>query len=119
MSSASQRHKLATRGYDSLGNVKGILRCFDNWGTDSDFAKVVVEGRWDGGTTGTVVTNIGASDVTSNYTPGGAEDAVAAAAGLAAVINGQTDHTATSVENVVLITKTTAGTVEVVSSSIA
>lgn len=115
---ASQRHKLAIRGVDAAGNRQGILRCPDNWGTDTDTAKIIVEGMWDATETANVTTDIGGGNVASAYTPSGAESINAAATGLAAVINGKADHTATATENVVYITKSTAGTVEVVSSSV-
>ena len=60
-------------------------------------------------------TNIGASNVESVYSPSADITAVAAATGLAAIINGKADHTATGAENTVRITKTTSGTVKVVS----
>lgn len=119
MANASQRHKLETRGYNSLGERKGKLIVNDEWGSNTDSAKIIVEGLWDANSTATVNTNIGAADVPSVYTPAGAEDAVAAAAGLAAVINGKADHTATSTENIVYVTKTTAGTVHVVNYVVA
>lgn len=119
MANASQRHKLETRGYNSLGERKGKLVVNDEWGSDTNPAKIIVEGLWDANSTATVNTNIGAANVESVYTPSGAEDAVAAATGLAAVINGKADHTASATENVISVTKTTAGTVHVVNYVVA
>ena len=119
MGNASQRHKLQIRGYNSLGERLGKLVVYDEWGSDTDSAKIIVEGLWDANSTATVNTDIGGGNVQSQYTPAGDEDAVAAASGLAAVINAQTDHTATSTENTIHVTKTTAGTVHVVNYSVA
>lgn len=114
MANASQRHKLDIRGYDSLGGRKALFKVMSNSGTDTREAVVELYGRWSSTDTIRVVTNIGAANVNSDYSPSGDEEADAAATGLAAVINGQTGHTATASVNRVLITKTTAGNLDVV-----
>jgi hypothetical protein len=80
---------------------------------------LVVEGLWSSTDTITVTVNIGGGDLTPNYSPSGNEDAVAAASGIATQVNAQTDVTATSSENHVLITKSTAGSVDIVSAVVA
>lgn len=119
MGNASQRHKLETRGYDSLGNRKALSKIQTQHGTDAIPCILVLDGLWGAGDTISVNTDIGGGNVLSQYTPSGNEDATAAATGLAAVITAQTDHTAVSAANTVRITKTTAGTVKVVNQSIA
>lgn len=118
MGRSSQVHKLNTRGYNSQFERKALSRIQTQHGTNTVPAILVIEGLWSGTDTITVNTNIGASNVASVYSPSGNESAAAAAAGLAAVITGKADHTATSAENIVLITKSTAGTVNIVSSVI-
>lgn len=115
MSNASQRHKLEIRGYDSSGGRKALSMVLDGEGTNTKTANIILNGLWSSGDTITVNTNIGAGNVASVYSPSGNEDAVAAATGLAAVINGKADHTSVGDQNIVRITKTTAGTVSVVS----
>lgn len=114
MGRASQAHKLDIRGYNSLGERKALAKVISNSGTDVVEAVIFTNGLWGTGDTFRVVTNLGAGDVTTNYTPGGDQDAETAATGLAQAINVQADHTATAVSNVVRITKTTAGTLTVV-----
>lgn len=118
MGRASQDHKLNTRGYDSLGRRKALSRIQTQHGSDTVPAMLILEGLWSGTDTITVTVNIGAADLTPSYSPAGNEDAVAAASGLATQITAQVDVTAVSSENVVYITKTTAGTVDIVSSVI-
>jgi hypothetical protein len=65
-----------------------------------------------------VTVNIGGGDLTPSYSPAGNEDAFAAASGLATQITAETDVTAVADENIVRITKTTAGTVDIVSDVI-
>lgn len=115
MGRASQIHKLNVHGYNSLGERKALSRVLTQHGTNTVDAIIILEGLWSGTDTITVNTNIGASNVESVYSPSSNETAIAAATGLAAVINGKADHTATGVKNTVRITKSTAGTVEVVS----
>jgi len=115
MGHASQRHKLETRGYDSLGGRKALSKVLTQNGTDAVDAIIILDGLWSGTDTITVNTDIGAGNVESVYSPSGNESATAAATGLAAVVNGKADHTATGVANTVRITKSTAGTVRVVS----
>ncbi len=120
MARASQRHKLAIRGYNSIGERTGILREGNQWGSNTLEATILVEGRWASTDTGTVTTSLdGGADVVSNYSPASDEDAVAAAAGLAAAINAQIDHTALADGNLIRITKTTAGTVQITSYTVA
>jgi hypothetical protein len=114
MANASQRHKLDIRGYDSLGGRKALFKVMSNSGTNTREAVIELYGLWSGTDTIRVVTNIGGGNVNSDYSPSGNEDASAAATGLAAVINGKADHTATASVNHVLITKTTAGNLDVV-----
>lgn len=118
MGRASQDHKLDIRGSDSLGRRKALSYIKTQHGTDTVDAVLVIEGLWSSTDTITVTLNIGAGDLTPNYSPAGDEDAVAAASGLATQINAQTDVTATSRENHVYVTKTTAGTVNLISDVI-
>ena len=115
MGRASQAHKLNTRGFNSIGGRKALYYIKTQHGTDTVPAIIVVEGLWSSTDDVTATVNIGAGDLTPNYSPAGDEDAVAAASGLATQITAQTDVTATSVENHVYVTKTTAGTVDIVS----
>ena len=114
MGRASQTHKLDIRGYNSLGQRKALVKILSNSGTDTVEAVVILNGLWSATDTIRVITNIGAGNVNSDYSPSGNESAEAAATGLAAVINAQTDHTASAVSNVIRITKTTAGSLTVV-----
>lgn len=118
MGNASQTHKLNTRGYDSLGGRKALSRIQTQHGSDTVAAVLILDGLWKGTDTITVTVNIGGGDLTPNYSPASNEDAVAAASGLATQITAQTDVTAVASENQVLITKTTAGAVDIVSSVI-
>lgn len=115
MGNASQAHKLNTRGYDSLGGRKGLVYDKSNSGTNSVPVTLVIEGLWSATDTLTVTTDIGAGNVASNYSPSVNEDAETMAEGIRAAINLQTDHTAVRRANEVDITKTTAGTVTLVS----
>lgn len=117
MATASQRHKLDIRGYDSTGGRKALAKIMANTGSDTVPAVVELDGRWSSTDTIRVVTDIGGGNVNNDYSPSGDEDASAAATGLAAVINGQTDHTASATVNKVVITKTTAGTVRALSAT--
>lgn len=118
MARASQLHKLNTRGYNSQFERKAITRIQTQHGTDTVSAILVVDGLWSGTDTVTVTVNIGGGDLTPSYSPSGDEDAFAAASGIATQVTAETDVTATASENLVLITKTTAGTVDIVSSVI-
>lgn len=118
MGRASQQHKLDVRGTNALGERKALQYIKTQHGTDTVEAVLVVEGLWSSTDTITVTVNIGAGDLTPNYSPSGDEDAVAAASGIATQINAETDVTATSSENHVLVTKTTAGSVDLVSAVI-
>jgi hypothetical protein len=116
MGRASQEHKLDIRGYNSLGQRKALAKVLSNAGTDAVEAVIEVNGLWSSTDTFRVVTNLGAGNVTINYTPGGDQDAETAATGLAQAINVEADHTASATSNVVRITKTTAGTLTIVST---
>lgn len=116
MGNASQDHKLNTRGTNALGQRKALHLITTQHGSDTVPAIIVLDGLWSSTDTITVTVNIGGGDLTPAYTPAGDEDAVAAATGLAAQITLQTDVTAVSSENQVLVTKTTAGSVDLVSS---
>jgi hypothetical protein len=118
MGTASQQHKLDIRGYNSLGGRKALVKVTSNFGTNAVDAVVELGGRWSSTDSITVLTDIGAGNVNSTYSPSGDVTAEAAATALAAVINAQADHTASAASNVIRITKTTAGTVEVVSAVI-
>lgn len=115
MGNASQAHKLNVRGYNSIGGRKALAKFLSNSGTD--VAPVVIElnGLWGTGDTVTATVNIGAGNLVANYTPAGNEDAVAAATGLAAALNAQLGVTSNAASNVVKATKTTAGTISLVS----
>lgn len=115
---ASQVHKLNTRGANSQFERKALSRTHTQHGTDVIPAILVVEGLWSSTDTITVTVNIGASDLTPSYSPSGNEDATAAASGIATQVTAQTDVTAVADENIVRITKTTAGTVDIVSDVI-
>lgn len=115
MGRASQIHKLDVHGSNSLGERKALSRVLTQHGTDAIDAIIILEGLWSSTDTITVNTNIGAANVESVYSPSGNESAEAAATGLAAVINGKADHTSAGVANTVRSTKTTAGSIEVVS----
>jgi hypothetical protein len=119
MANASQRHKLETRGYNSIGGRKALQYIKTQHGSNTVPAVLVVEGLWSSTDTITVTVNIGGGDLTPNYSPSGNEDAVAAATGIASAINGQTDVTATSDANHVYVTKSTAGSVDLVSAVVA
>jgi len=118
MGRASQQHKLDIHGSNSLGERKALSVVRQQHGTDTVTATLVLSGLWSGTDTITVTVNIGASDLTPSYSPAGDEDAVAAASGLATQITAQTDVTAVSAGSTVYVTKTTAGTVDIVSAVI-
>lgn len=110
---SSQLHKLNTHGSNSAGETKTILKSVTQHGTNVIPATVEVYGLGALGEDLEVDTDIGAGTVTSQYVVSASESASAMATGLAAIINGKADHTASANENVIVITKTTAGTVEV------
>lgn len=112
MGNASQQHKLDIRGYNSIGGRKALSKYLSDWGTDTEEVIIELNGLWGTGDTITATLNIGAGDLTPNYTPAGNEDAVAAATGFAAQIALQTDVSASSSSNIIRVTKTTAGTIE-------
>lgn len=116
MANASQRHKLAIRGYDSSGGRQALYKVMSNSGTDTREALIEIYGRWSSTDTFRVTTDIGGGNVITNYTPGGDQDAETAATGIAQAVNAQTGHTATASVNHVLITKTTAGTLDIVAT---
>lgn len=112
MGRASQTHKLDIRGSNSLGERKALAKYLSDWGTDVNEVVIELNGLWSATDTVTATINIGAGDLTPNYSPSGNEDAVAAASGLATQIAAETDVSATSESNIVRATKTTAGTIE-------
>jgi hypothetical protein len=118
MSRSSQAHKLDTRGYNSLSERKALSRIQTQHGTDTVEAILVIEGLWSSTDTITVTVNIGGGDLTPSYSPSGNEDASAAASGIATQVAAETGVSASAVENTVRITKTTAGSVDVVSAVI-
>ena len=87
-------------------------------GTDTAPAKLDLAGLWSGTDTITVTVNIGAGDLTPSYSPAGDEDAFAAATALAVQVALETDVSAYASGGTVFITKTTAGTVDIISSVI-
>lgn len=115
---SSQVHKLNTRGYNSQFERKALSLIQTQHGSDTVYAILNLNGLWSGTDTITVTVNIGASDLTPSYSPAGNEDAFAAASGLATQITAEADVTAVASQNNVLITKSTAGTVDIVSSVI-
>ena len=119
MGRSSQAHKLDVRGSNSLGARKALAVIKQQHGSDTVPALLQLNGLWGTGDTISVNTDIGAGNVLSQYTPGANEDAFAAATGLALVITAQTDHTAVAAGGQVYVTKTTAGSVDIVNQSIA
>jgi hypothetical protein len=119
MANASQDHKLNVHGSNSLGGRRALAVIRQQHGSDTVPATVALNGLWGTGDTITVTINIGAGDLTPAYTPAADEDAFAAATGLAVQIALQTDVSCTAAGGTVFITKTTAGTVDVVSVVIA
>jgi len=118
MGRASQQHKLDIHGTNALGERKALQRIQTQHGSDTVPAILVVEGLWSGTDTITVTVNIGAGNLTPSYSPGGNEDAIAAASGIATQVTAEADVTAVSDENLVKITKSTAGTMNIVSAVI-
>lgn len=112
---SSQLHKLNVHGQNSAGERRGFLKSLMQHGTDVINATVEVTGFYSNGDQATVVTDIGGGSVTSDYDVTGDENAVTVANGLALVINAQTDHTADNAGSVIQITKTTSGSVAIVS----
>ena len=118
MGRASQAHKLDIRGANSQFERKALSRIQTQHGTNVVPAILVLEGSWSSTDTITVTVNIGGADLTPSYSPAGDEDAFAAATGLATQIAAEVDVSAVAVENTVRVTKTTAGTVDLVSDVI-
>ena len=118
MGRSSQDHKLDVHGGNSLGGRKALAVIRQQHGTDVVTATIQLNGLWGTGDTITVTVNIGAADLTPAYTPAGHEDAVAAAVGLAVQIAAQIDVSCVASGGQVYITKTTAGTVDIVSAVI-
>ena len=118
MGRSSQVHKLNTRGFNSQFDRQAISQIRNSTGTDTAPAMIDLSGLWGSGDTITVTVNIGAGDLTPAYTPAGDEDNFAAAVGLAVQIALQTDVSCVASGAAVFITKTTAGTVNIVSSVI-
>lgn len=108
---SSQLHKLSIHGQNSSGETKTTLKSLVQHGTDVINATVEVNGLGNLGDDLEVDTDIGGGTVTSQYVVSARESSSAMATGLAAIINAKTDHTSTATSNVVLITKSTSGTV--------
>jgi hypothetical protein len=119
MARSSQLHKLNTRGYNSQFERKALSQIQNSTGTDTAPAKLNIGGLWSGTDTITVLVNIGAGDLNPAYSPSGDEDAFAAAIGLAVQVALETDVSAYASGGTVFITKTTAGTVNIISAVIA
>ncbi len=116
---ASQLHKLNVRGETSDFQFAVTLKSVTQHGTDAIDALIEVNGFGNIGDVLNATTDIGAGNVAHSYTVIAAAEAdTVMATGLAADINADVGHTAVAVHNVVQVTKTTAGTVEVVSVSI-
>ena len=118
MGRASQDHKLDIHGSNSLGERKALAVIRQQHGSDTVPATIQLNGLWGTGDTITVTVNIGAGDLTPAYTPAANEDAIAAATGLAVQIALQTDVSCVAAGGQVYVTKTTAGTVNIVSAVI-
>lgn len=119
MARSSQLHKLNTRGYNSQFERKALSKIRNSTGTDTAPAIIDLTGLWSGTDTITVTLEIGGGDLTPAYSPSGNEDMFAAASGLATQIDGETGVDAVAAQNAVFVTKTTAGTVNLLSSVIA
>ncbi len=116
---ASQLHKLNVRGETSDFQFAPFLKSVVQHGTDVIPATIEVTGFGNIGDVLNATTDIGGGSVAHSYTVVGAqEDIDTMATGLAADITLEADHTAVAVNNVVHVTKSTAGTVEIVSTSI-
>jgi phage tail sheath gpL-like len=118
MSRGSQLHKLNTRGFNSQFERKALSQIQNSTGTDTAPAKLNISGLWSSTDTITVTLEIGAGDLTPVYSPGGNVDAEAAAVALAVQVALEADVSAYASGATVFITKTTAGTVNIVSSVI-
>jgi hypothetical protein len=118
MGRSSQIHKLDIHGSNSLSERKALAVVRQQHGSDTVAATLLLDGLWSGTDTITVTVNIGGGDLTPSYSPAGNEDAVAAASGLATQVTAETGVTATSTGTTVYVTKTTAGTVDIVSAVI-
>lgn len=119
MGRSSQLHKLNVHGQNSSGQVAPSLKSLDQHGTDVLSATILVSGLGNVGDGLDATVNIGAADLISSYTVLAAREATSVmATGLAAAIQAQVDVTATSTGTVVYITKSTSGSVAVVSTGI-
>lgn len=116
---ASQLHKVNTHGKSSDFQYAALLKSVTQHGTDVIPAVVEVRGFGNVGDSIDVVINIGAGDLTPSYTViGAAEPCETMASGLATQIALETDVDAVAVGCNVHVTKTTAGTVEIVSVAV-
>lgn len=116
---ASQLHKLNVRGETSDFRYAAFLKSLNQHGTDTADATIEVTGFGNIGDSLDATVNIGAADLNSSYVVvAAAEGRTVMATGLAAAINAQTDVTAVAVSNVVQILKSTAGSVEVVTTAV-
>lgn len=116
---ASQLHKLSIRGETSDFQFAAFLKSLKQHGTDTANATIEVTGFGNVGDSLDATVNIGGGDLSSSYVVVGAAEArTVMATGLAAAINAQTDVTAVAVSNVVQILKSTAGSIEVVTTAV-
>ena len=116
---ASQLHKLNVRGETSDFQFAPFLKSVTQHGTDVIPATIEVTGFGNIGDALNATTDIGSGSVSHTYTVLAAqEDINTMATGLAADITLEADHTAVAVNNVIQVTKSTAGTVEIVSTSV-
>lgn len=116
---ASQLHKLNVRGETSDFTFKALLKYIVQHGTDTVPTTVQVNGFGNIGDTLTATVDIGGGDLVSNYVVVAAEEVdTVMAIGLAAAIQAQTDVTCVAIDNMVKATKTTAGTITVISTAV-
>ena len=118
MGRASQIHKLDIHGSNSLSERKALAVILQQHGSDTVAATIQLNGSWSSTDTITVTVNIGAADLTPSYSPGGDVTAEAAATALAVQIALEVDVSAVAVGGKVYVTKSTAGTVDIVSAVI-
>jgi phage tail sheath gpL-like len=117
MGRTSQLSKLTTHGKNSAYEYAVTLKSLNPTGSNTVAASIEVNGYGNDGDTLTATVNIGAGNLTPSYEVlADGETAETMATALAAAINGETDVTAVSTGNVVQVTKSTAGTVTIVSA---
>lgn len=117
MGRSSLLHNLNTHGKNSAYEYQVTMKSLNPTGSDTVAATIEVHGFGNDGDTLTATVNIGAGDLAPAYVVlVDNETPAVMAAGLASALDGEADVTATSVSNMVQITKSTAGTVTVVSA---